>query len=123
MDLRVLSVSLVVGLATGVLFGLAPAITLSRQRPGALLRGGRQSARGGAKLQRTLIAIELALSMVLLVGAGLLTRTLERITHVDAGFRVEHLIVDAPSLSPLVTGDSNITGAFRTAAIAAPTTF
>ena len=118
MDLRVLTVSLVVGLITGVLFGLAPAITLSRPRPGTLLRGGWQSARGGATLQRALIALELALSMVLLVGAGLLTRTLQRITHVDPGFRVEHLIVDAPSLPRMLARDSNVTSAFRTAAIA-----
>lgn len=118
MDLRVLGVSLVVGLATGVLFGLAPAITLSRPRPGTLLRGGGQSARGGVTLQRTLIAIELALSMVLLVGAGLLTRTLQRIAHVDPGFRVEHLIVDAPSFPRVVVRDSDITRAFRTAVIA-----
>ena len=118
MDMRVLGVSLVVGLATGVLFGVAPAITLSRPRPGTLLRGGGQSARGGATLQRTLIAIELALSMVLLVGAGLLTRTLQRITHVDPGFRVEQLIVDAPFSPRMFTRDSNVTGAFRTAAIA-----
>ncbi|HEY2375444.1 MAG TPA: ABC transporter permease [Gemmatimonadaceae bacterium] len=118
MDLRVLTVSLVVGLATGVLFGLAPALILSRPRPGMLLRGGGQSARGGVTLQRTLIAIEIALSMVLLVGAGLLTRTLQRITHVDPGFRVEHLIVDFPSFPRVVVRDSNLTRAFQTAVIA-----
>ena len=118
MDLRVLTVSLLIGLATGVLFGLAPAITLSRPHPGTLLRGGGQTARGGAILQRTLIAIELALSMVLLVGAGLLTRTLQRITHVDPGFHVEHLIVDSPSLPRVAARDSNVTRAFQTAVIA-----
>jgi len=117
-DGRVLAVSLFVSLATGVLFGLAPALTLSRSRPGTLLRGGGgQSARGGAALQRTLIAVELALSVVLLVGAGLLTRTLQRISRVDPGFRTEHLIYDQPSLPRVAYRDSNLTRAFQSAVI------
>jgi putative ABC transport system permease protein len=117
-DLRVLGVSLAATLVTGLLFGLAPALSLSRARPGSLFRGAGQSARGGAALQRTLIAVELALSVLLLVGAGLLTRTLERITKVDPGFRTENLIVDTPGFPRLAGRDSNVTRAFRAAALA-----
>ena len=117
-DLRVLGASLAATLVTGLLFGLAPAISLSRARPGSLFRGGGQSARGGASLQRTLIAVELALSVVLLVGAGLLTRTLQRITQVDPGFRADHLIVDTPGFPRVAGRDSNVTRAFRSMAVA-----
>lgn len=117
-DLRVLAVSLVTSLVTGLLFGLAPALSLSRARPGILLRGGGQSARGGAALQRTLIAIELALSVMLLVGAGLLTRTLQRITRIDPGFRTDHLIVDSPAFPRVAARDANVTRAFQSAVLA-----
>ena len=112
-DMRVLAVAVVVSLVTGVVFGLAPATTLGRSRPGLLLRGGGQSARGGARVQRTLIAVELALSVVLLVAAGLLTRTLQRITRVDPGFRTDHLIVDRPALPRAASRDTTIVRAFQ----------
>jgi len=117
-NMRVLAASLAATLVTGLLFGLAPALSLSRARPGSLFRGGGQSARGGATLQRTLIAVELALSVVLLVGAGLLTRTLQRISDVDPGFRADHLIVDTPGFPRVAGRDSNVTRAFRAAALA-----
>jgi predicted permease len=112
-DLRVLGASLAASLATGVLFGLAPALTLSSARPGVLLRAGGQSARGRGALQRTLIAVELGLSVILLVGAGLLARTLQRITDVDPGFRSANLIVDQPSLSRATSSDSLVTRQFN----------
>lgn len=117
-NLRVLGASLAATLVTGLLFGLAPAAHLSRARPGSLFRGGGQSARGGAALQRTLIAVELSLSVVLLVGAGLLTRTLQRISRVDAGFRTDHLIVDTPGFPRVAGRDTNVTRAFRSAVLA-----
>ena len=117
-DPRVLGASVVATLVTGLLFGLAPAVSLSRARPGSLFRGGGQSARGGAALQRTLIAVELALSVVLLVGAGLLTRTLQRITQVNPGFRTDNLIVDTPGFPRVPGRDTNVTRAFQAAVVA-----
>src|SRR5262249_38959749 len=61
---------------------------------------------------------ELALSVVLLVGAGLLTRTLRRISQVDPGFRAEHLIVDTPTFPRAASRDSNVTRAFQSAVAA-----
>lgn len=90
-DGRVLGVTLIAATVTGLLFGLAPALTLSESGPGTLLRGGR-TVRGGGRLQRAMIATELALSVVLLVGAGLLSRSLQRLSAVDPGFRADHLL-------------------------------
>ena len=91
-DGRVLGVTVLVTLVTGALFGLAPALTLSRAGPASLLRSTGQSVRGRARLQRLMIAAELALSVVLLVGAGLVSRSLEKLTAVDPGFRADRLL-------------------------------
>lgn len=106
LDVRVLGVALIVTLATGVLFGLAPALVSAGTGPAALLRSGGQSARGRSRLQRALVALELALSMVLLVGAGLLVRSLDKITSVDPGFRTDHLLAVRISVPRTVARDS-----------------
>jgi predicted permease len=94
MNIRVLAVAVTAVVATGILFGLAPAVALANTNPGTLLRAGTgQSVGGRGALQRMLIAAELALSVVLLVGAGLLSRSFERITRVDPGFQPENLLV------------------------------
>lgn len=90
-DGRVLAVALAIAMATGLLFGLAPALALSESGPAALLRSG-QTVRGRGVLQRVMIATELALSVVLLVGAGLLARSLQSVSSVDPGFRPDHLL-------------------------------
>lgn len=90
-DGRVLLASFVAAGATGILFGIAPALTLSTAGPASLLRGA-TTLRGGGRLQRTMIAVELALSVVLLVGAGLLSRSLQKLSAVDPGFRTDRLL-------------------------------
>ena len=97
-DTRVLLVAIAAALVTGVVFGLIPALATSSAGAGTLLRGGGQSVRGRGSLQKTLIATELALSVVLLVGAALLTRSLLKLTSVDPGFRSENLLVARVSL-------------------------
>jgi predicted permease len=72
---------------------LLPALATSRRGAAAALRSSGQSVPGRGRLQRTLIAVELALSVVLLVGATLLTRSLNKLTAVDPGFRPENLLV------------------------------
>ncbi|HKW12274.1 MAG TPA: ABC transporter permease [Gemmatimonadaceae bacterium] len=107
LDLRVLAVSLVAAIATGLCFGITPALVSAGAGPAALLRAGAgQSARGRGALQRGLVALELALSVVLLVGAGLLTRSLEKITAVDPGFHPDHLLAVRTSLPGPVARDS-----------------
>jgi putative ABC transport system permease protein len=90
-DWRVLGVTLALATVTGVLFGLAPAVMLAESGPATLLRSG-QTVRGRGTLQRATIATELALSVVLLVGAALLSRSLEKLSTVDPGFRADHLL-------------------------------
>jgi putative ABC transport system permease protein len=92
---RVLLFSLAATLVCGILFGLAPALRLSRTSPADVLReGGRGGAgrRGERRLLTTLIAVEAALSVLLLAGAGLLIRSLSNLLHVQPGFRPEHVL-------------------------------
>lgn len=98
-DGRVLAFALLAAASTGMLFGLIPAFTLSHSSTASVLGIGRgQSAGGRGTLQRFLVGIELALSMVLLVGAGLLARSLDKLTAVDPGFRSERLLLVDVSL-------------------------
>ena len=82
-----------IALVTGVLFGLVPALHASRVGLSQVLREGRRgSSRGGARRTRSaLVVAEMALAVVLLAGAGLLLRSFVRLTHVDPGFRTDHL--------------------------------
>jgi len=107
MDRRVLAAAVIVAVITGLLFGLAPALVSAGTGPASVLRAGAgQSARGRGALQRSLVALELALSVVLLVGAGLLARSLDKLTAVDAGFRTENLLAVRTSLPGPLARDS-----------------
>ena len=93
-DGRVLAFSLGVTLLTGMVFGLAPAWHASRPGIGEVLKeGGRSSVTSSGRLLRNgLMIAEVALSIVLLVGAVLLLRSFGRITGVDPGFRAENVL-------------------------------
>jgi putative ABC transport system permease protein len=99
LDIRVLSFSLAIATTTGIVAGLLPALALLRSATASLVHlGVSHSASGRGLLQRSMVAVEVALSVVLLVGAGLLCRTFEKITAVDSGFRVDHLLAVRPAL-------------------------
>jgi putative ABC transport system permease protein len=92
LDPAVLAFTLGVTLATGLAFGLAPALHLARTRLTEVLKeGGRGSAGGrrSARLRRLLVASEVAVALVLLVGAGLLLRSFAELTRVDPGLAAE----------------------------------
>jgi putative ABC transport system permease protein len=94
LNLRVLGASVILTILTGLLFGLAPALRLSRVRvSGALARGNRRS---GAALSRRggswLIGIEVALALVLVTGAALMIKSFGRLVAVDLGFRPESFV-------------------------------
>ncbi len=92
-DARVLVVSMAVALLTALLFGLAPALQGSRfVLNHALKEGGRGSATGGNRLRHGLIVGEVALALVLLVGAGLLLRSFYRLVNVSPGFEPERAL-------------------------------
>lgn len=88
-DLTALTFTIVVALATGILFGLMPAFQSARDAPQGVLKEGSQAStvgRGRLRLRRVLVAAEVALSLLLLVGAGLLIKSFMRLQGVDAGF-------------------------------------
>jgi putative ABC transport system permease protein len=104
LDWRVLAFALVVTVLTGVLFSLAPAWHAARGGLGRVLKEGGRSSSGarGLRLRNTLLVLEVALSIVLLVGATLLLRSFARLTGVDPGFRPEQVLTFSVNL-PLVT--------------------
>jgi len=81
-------------LVTGLGFGIAPEWITSHSDPAEALRGSNRSTRDGSSLlQRSLVVMQAALSLVLLVGAGLLTRSLNRLEHKDFGLQTENRVV------------------------------
>jgi predicted permease len=92
-DLRVLSIALFIGVLTAILFGLAPTWHSSRQDPAVVLQQGSRSLAGGAsKLGKALIVAQVALSLVLLLGGGLLVRTFQELRSLDLGFKKNNLL-------------------------------
>jgi predicted permease len=98
-DWRVMAFTAAVALATGVFFGVAPAWQAMRaESSGALKDGGhgRGDARGGKQgvwVGKGLVVVQIALSAILLVGAGLFVRTLVNLGHAELGFREDHLLL------------------------------
>jgi putative ABC transport system permease protein len=93
-DGNVLGFAFALSVATGLLFGLAPAWQASRTTIGSVLKeGGRSStAAGGRWVRHTLLIAEVAMSIVLLVGAALLLRSFAKVTSVDPGFRPDNVL-------------------------------
>ena len=97
---EVLGFSLLISVLTGTLFGLAPALFASRANPNEALREGeRGSSLGKSPARSVLIAAEIALSLVLLVGAGLMMKSFLRLTQVDPGFNSDRLLIFNVGLS------------------------
>ena len=94
-DVRVLFFSVAVAMLTGIAFGLAPALQGTRVEPIHLLKSGGRSSSGASSpwsLRQTLVSMQVALSLVLLVGAGLFVRTLRNYSTFDPGFDRDHLV-------------------------------
>jgi putative ABC transport system permease protein len=92
-SLPLLAFSLLVTVASSVLFGVAPAWQLSRVDLTAILRdGGRTSAGSRSRLGALFVAGEVALSLVLLIGSGLILKSLWNLQHVDLGFQPAHVL-------------------------------
>jgi putative ABC transport system permease protein len=102
-DGRVLGFTLGVSVAAGLLFGLAPGLQNSRIDLNAVLKQGGRSSLGGAnrRLRSLLVVAEIALALVLLVGAGLLVKSFLRLLDVDTGFDTRNLL----TLSVSALGD------------------
>ena len=92
-SLPVLAFAFGLSLMTGVLFGTAPAWFTSHGNPVEALRGANRSTRDSATLpQKILVVVQATLSIVLLAGAGLLTRSLRNLEHQSFGFETDHRI-------------------------------
>jgi putative ABC transport system permease protein len=112
LHLDVLLFSSAIAVATGVGFGLVPAISASRpDLQGSLKDGTRGTTVGRGRLRKALVVSEVALSLVLLVGAGLMVRSFLKLRDVDPGFRPDHALMLRVSLP---VPDSNVSDADRT---------
>lgn len=94
-DMRVLMFTLAASLLTGALFGLVPALQSTKPDLVPALRqdAGSTGTRGGFRLRKGLVVTQVALSLLLLIGAGLFVRSLVNLQTADAGFRKEHLLL------------------------------
>ncbi|HEX2665419.1 MAG TPA: ABC transporter permease [Candidatus Acidoferrum sp.] len=92
-DLRVLGITMAAAILTGVLFGLAPAWRSARQDPAAVLEhNARSLAGGGNRLSQALIVAQVSLSLILLLGAGLLLKSFQKLHSLDLGFASDRLL-------------------------------
>jgi putative ABC transport system permease protein len=101
MDLRVLLFTLTISLLTGIIFGAFPALQLSKVDLNTTLRDeGRGSSAGytRARMKSLLVVGQVALSLLLLIGAGLLLRSFGRLLHIDPGFDPHNVLTMNVSL-------------------------
>ncbi len=99
----VLAFTFGLSLLTGLIFGAAPAWIASRAQPANAMRGVNRSTRDGSGLlQRSLVVLQASLSLVLLVGAGLLGKSLNKLEHQDFGLETRNRVI--VSVNPLKAG-------------------
>jgi putative ABC transport system permease protein len=120
-DARVLAFTFGVSLLTGIIFGLLPAWTASRSRIGDTLKEGGRSATAGSARQRLrsmFVVGELAVALILLIGAGLLIKTFWNLRSVEPGFSPDHLLSMRVELPEARYKEKDPQTRFRTQALA-----
>jgi predicted permease len=101
LDARVLIFTAVVSLLAGMLFGLAPALkTRTPELQKTLKEGGRGASNTRHRAQSVFVVVEMAMALVLLIGAGLMIRTMTHLWNVDPGFRSQNVMTFGISLPP-----------------------
>jgi len=113
-DLPVLGYTLLVSVVTAIFFGLAPALQASKLDLNAALKqsGGRSGIGGGKRLRSVMVVAEVALSLVLLVGAGLLIQTFMKLREQYSGLRPDNVLTMRTALAPNKYRDQTRRGAF-----------
>ena len=113
-DVRVLLFAAAISVLTGVLFGVAPALQLSRPQVAEALKDAARSSSGaaGQKMRSVLVVAEISMALMLLVGAGLLVRSLQRLLEVSPGFQAEHLLTARLSLPQTQYRDTTAINSF-----------
>jgi putative ABC transport system permease protein len=100
-NLPVLGFTLGLAVITGLIFGLAPALEATRfDLHDSLKEGGKNVGGGGHRVRSVFVVTQVALALVLLIGAGLLVRSLNRLQSVDPGFNAKNLLTVRVSLPP-----------------------
>ena len=98
LDHSVLWFTLAISILTGIVFGLAPALQASKPdlntslKEGSAISGSGGGARGQHRLRSLLVVTEVALAVILLIGAALMLKSFSRLTHKDPGFRIDHAL-------------------------------
>jgi putative ABC transport system permease protein len=117
LDGRVLLFTVVISLLTGILSGLAPALKISQWRLHETLKeGGRGASSVRARAQGVFVAVEMALALVLLIGAGLMIRSLNALWNVDPGFNPDNVLTFGLNFPPSIsTGRTASPDAIRAA--------
>ncbi len=101
-DLRTMGFLAAISMTTGALFGLAPALRATRTPPAEALKGAGRFASGRGGAAKTLVGAQVAVSTVLLIGAGLFVRTLYNLKTERVGFNPDHLLI--ASVDPVSAG-------------------
>jgi predicted permease len=92
-DARIFGFALLLALATALLFGIAPAVLTARRAPGEVMKtGARTTTAAPSRLRASLVVAEFALSLVLLIGAGLLAKSFVAVSNVPLGFHAENVL-------------------------------
>src|SRR5581483_3046769 len=108
LDARVLLFTLLISVVAGVLFGLAPALkTVRPDLHGTLKEGGRGASGAHHRTQNVFVVFETALALILLIGAGLMLRTLSQLWRSDPGFDSRNVLSFNFTLSPAKTSSAS----------------
>jgi putative ABC transport system permease protein len=119
LDPGLLAFGTLLSLGTGMALGLVPALSALRADLGATLKeGGRTVTGGGRRLRELLVVTEVALSLVMLIGAGLLVQSLRKMQALDPGFRPDHVLTMSFRLPPTKYAEGEPVAAFFREAIA-----
>ena len=115
-DGRVLAFTLVVSVASGVLFGLLPAMHATRSRLSSDLTAGQResSHRGTRRINNGLVVVQLSLSVVLLIAAGLVLKSFQLLMRVDLGFRTDGVTSISLPLPARISNSALATKTFMT---------